>query len=65
MIEGSELPNTMTNVAASAMPGNDMMMSRTRMMMLEIHERVTAARAPMMEPNTRANAVAPRPITSE
>ena len=58
-------PNTMMSVAARAMPGKDMMMSMMRMMTSEIHLRDTAAIEPMMEPTTRANAVAPRPMTSE
>ena len=65
MSEGTELPNTMTNVAASAMPGNDMTTSRMRMMTSDIHLRDTAAIDPMIEPSTSANAVAPRPMTSE
>ena len=65
MSEGSELPNTTTNVAASAMPGNDMSTSRMRMMTSDTHLRVTAAMAPMIEPRISANAVAPRPMTSE
>ena len=63
--EGSELPNTMTNVAANAMPGNDMMMSRMRIIRLESQLRTTAATAPMIEPSMSAKAVAPRPMTSE
>ena len=35
------------------------------MMTSDIHLRVTAASEPMIEPNTSANAVAPRPMTSE
>ena len=63
--EGTLLPNTTMKVAASAMPGKDMMMSRMRMMMLEMRWRTTAAMAPMMEPTTSANAVAPKPMVSE
>ena len=62
--EGRLLPKTMTNVAAKAIPGNDMMMSRIRMMTSEIHLRETAASEPMIEPHTSANAVAPRPMVS-
>ena len=65
MSEGTELPNTSTNVAASAIPGKDMMTSRMRMMTSDTHLRATAATAPMMEPHTRAKAVAPRPMISE
>ena len=62
---GSELPNTTTKVAARAMPGNDMMTSRTRMMTSETPLRATAAMEPIIEPQTKAKAVAPRPITRE
>ena len=65
MSEGTELPNAMTNVAARAMPGKDMTTSSTRMMTSDTHLRDTAATAPMMEPHTRAKAVAPRPMISE
>ena len=63
--DGILVPNTTTKVAASAMPGKDMTTSRTRMMTSETHLRETAARAPMIEPHTKAKAVAPKPITSE
>ena len=63
--DGMDAPKDSTNVAARAMPGNDMMMSQMRMMTSETHLRETAAIAPTIEPATRANAVAPRPITSE
>ena len=65
MSEGIEAPMTMTTVAASAMPGKDMMTSMTRMMTSEIQVRVTAASAPMMAPKNRANAVDPRPMSRE
>lgn len=65
MSEGSELPNTTTNTAASAMPGNDMMTSMQRMMISDTHLRDTAAIDPKMEPATRAHAVAHRPMVSE
>ena len=65
MSEGTELPNTTMKVAASAMPGKDMMMSRMRMMTLAMRGRTTAAMAPMMEPTTSAKPVAPRPMTKE
>ena len=42
-----------------------MMMSQMRMITSETHLRDTAAMAPTMEPATRANAVAPKPMTSE
>ena len=58
-------PNTMTSVAARAMPGKDMMMSMMRMMTSDTHLRDTAAMEPKMEPKKSANAVAPRPMTSE
>ena len=61
----SELPNAMTNVAAKAMPGNDMMTSSTRMMTSLTHLRDTAAIAPMIEPHTSAKPVAPMPMMSE
>ena len=54
-----------TRMAASAMPGIDMMTSSTRMMTSETALRATAATAPMIEPRTSANSVAPKPITSE
>ena len=63
--EGTVLPNTITNVAAKAMPGKDMMTSRMRMITSETHLRATAAIEPMIEPKIKANAVAPKPITSE
>ncbi len=65
MSEGTELPNTMTKVAANAMPGKDMMISRMRMMRLDSHGRTIAAREPMIEPKISANVVAPRPMTRE
>ena len=65
MSEGSELPNTVTNTAAKAMPGNDMTTSRMRMMTSDTHLRDTAAMEPMMEPHTSAKPVAHRPMTSE
>ena len=54
-----------TNTAARAMPGMDMMMSRIRMIISETDLRETAARAPTTEPQTRAMAVAPKPMISE
>ena len=65
MSEGTELPNTTMKVAASAMPGKDMMMSRMRMMTLAMRGRTTAAIAPMMAPKTRAKPVTPRPMTTD
>ena len=65
MMAGTELPRMRTRMAARAMPGMDMMTSRTRMMTSETALRATAATAPMTEPRTSANAVAPKPITSE
>ncbi|WP_270298228.1 hypothetical protein [Eggerthella sinensis] len=65
MSEGTELPNTSTNVAASAMPGKDMTTSMMRMMTSDTHLRDTAAIAPMMEPQMSAKVVAPRPMMSE
>ena len=47
------------------MPGMDMMMSKIRMIVSETALRETAARAPTTEPQTRAMAVAPKPIISE
>ena len=58
-------PRIATNTAASAMPGIDMMMSMSRMMISEIHVRLTAAIAPMIEPRINANAMDERPMTSE
>lgn len=43
----------------------DMMMSKIRMIVSETALRETAARAPTTEPQTRAMAVAPKPIISE
>ncbi len=63
--EGMDAPITMTTVAASAMPGKDMMTSMMRMMTSEIQVRVTAARAPMIAPKKRANAVDPKPMSRE
>ena len=54
-----------TKTAARAMPGTDMMMSSRRMMTSDTALRETAATAPTMEPHTRANKVAPKPMTSE
>ena len=65
MIAGTELPRMSTSTAARAMPGTDMIMSRRRMMTSETALRDTAARAPMTEPHTSANRVAPKPMTSE
>ena len=65
MIDGTELPRMETKTAARAIPGMDMMMSRIRMIASEIDLRETAARAPTTEPQTRAMAVAPKPIISE
>ena len=65
MIDGTELPKMETNTAARAMPGMDMMMSRIRMIVSETALRETAARAPTTEPQTRAMAVAPKPMISE
>ncbi len=65
MIEPMLLPRMDTNTAASAMPGKDMMMSRTRMITSDTHLRETAAMAPMTEPQTSAMRVAPKPMTSE
>ena len=65
MIAGTDLPRMVTRTAARAMPGTDMMMSRMRMMTSDTHLRETAATAPMMEPVTSANSVAPKPMTSE
>lgn len=58
-------PSTATNTAASAMPGIDMTMSISRMMISETHARLTAAIAPMIEPRTSANAIDDKPMTSE
>ena len=65
MIEGTELPRIVTKTAASAMPGMDMIMSRMRMTTSETALRLTAAMAPMTEPQTSAMAVAPKPMISE
>ena len=65
MMAGTDLPRMVTRTAARAMPGTDMMMSRMRMMTSETHLRVTAARAPTMEPVTSAKRTAPKPMTSE
>ena len=65
MMAGTELPRISTRTAARAMPGTDMMMSRTRMMTSETLLRATAAMAPTIEPKNRANRVAPKPITKE
>ena len=65
IIDGTELPRMETKTAARAMPGMDMMMSRIRMIVSETALRETAARAPTMEPQTRAMAVAPKPMISE
>ena len=54
-----------TKTAARAMPGMDMMMSKIRMIVSETALRETAARAPTTEPQTRAMAVAPKPMISE
>ena len=59
------LPRMETKTAARAMPGMDMMMSKIRMIVSETALRETAARAPTTEPQTRAMAVAPKPIISE
>ena len=65
MMAGTDLPRMVTSTAASAMPGTDMITSRTRMMTSDTHLRVTAARAPTTEPVTSAKSVAPKPMTSE
>ena len=65
MIEGTLLPRIETKTAASAMPGNDMMMSSTRMMTSETAFLETAAIAPIIEPHSSAIPVAPKPMTSE
>ena len=65
MMAGTELPRMVTSTAARAMPGTDMMMSRMRMMTSETALRETAARAPTMEPSTRAKSTEPKPMTSE
>ena len=65
MMAGTDLPRMVTRTAAKAMPGTDMITSRTRMMTSETHLRVTAASAPTMEPVTRANSTEPKPMTSE
>ena len=54
-----------TKTAARAMPGMDIMISRMRMIASETDLRETAARAPTTEPQTRAIAVAPKPMISE
>ena len=54
-----------TSTAASAMPGKDMMTSRTRMRVSAIHLRDVAAMAPRTEATRRARPVAVRPTTSE
>ena len=54
-----------TKTAASAIPGNDMMMSSTRMMHSDMDFLLTAAIEPMIEPHTSAIAVAPKPMMSE
>ena len=63
--DGTVRPQTTTSVAASAMPGNDMMMSMMRMMTSDTHLRLTAAIAPKIAPKTKAKTVAPKPMTSE
>src|SRR5699024_9534197 len=65
MITGSELPNTATNTAASAMPGKDMITSRMRISTSEASLAAVAAIEPITAATTRAPAVAARPITSE
>ena len=65
MIEPTELPRIVTNTAASAMPGMDMMMSRMRMTTSDTHLRLTAATAPTIVPSTSAMSVAPKPMISE
>ena len=62
---GSDLPNTATNTAASAMPGNDMITSMTRMRVSEIHFGAVAAIVPSTQATARATRVAPSPITRE
>ena len=62
---GSDLPNTATKTAASAMPGNDMMTSMMRMRISAIHLGAVAAIVPSTQATARATSVAPRPITSE
>ena len=47
------------------MPGKDMMTSMQRMMTSDTPLRDTAAMEPMIEPHTRASAVAKRPMVSE
>ena len=58
-------PRIETNTAAKAMPGTDINTSRTRMMISEIHVRLTAATAPMITPRIRAKRIESRPITNE
>src|SRR5690625_3905744 len=65
MITGSELQNTATNTAASAMPGKDMITSRMRISTSEASFAAVAAIEPITAATTRAPAVAARPITSE
>lgn len=65
MSTGRLLPNTATKTIASAMPGNDMITSSTRMMPSLTQRCAVAAMAPIVPPTMRARAVAPTPIASD
>ena len=62
---GSEVPNTATNTAASAMPGKDITTSSVRITISEAYFEAVAAKEPITAAATSAPAVAARPISRE
>lgn len=64
-IDGKDCENTATKTAANAIPGKLIMMSMIRMRISETTFPAVAAMDPRTDAITRANSVAPRPMTSE
>ncbi len=62
---GTLLPKTVTSTAASAIGGNAITTSSTRITDSSPHLRLVAATEPSSAPSTSATAVAPSPMTSE
>ena len=65
MMTGNEVPKTATNTAASAMPGKDMITSRTRMRISDGQRAAVAAKEPSSDATTSAMPVAHRPMSSD